>query len=625
MIKIPDPIKGFVQSNRTNTLGNIYAPGFSNIWATFNMDFFVNLGAARVSDRLKLLGKTGDSGFTNLDGTPTAILEWSGRIWFIGGSRLFRSSTASTGTAQITFAEDDNTGARTSYISSQDDLCAFNSTLVATDNSSGKIYSLNIPTSGTWTDRGVLFSSAAQLGYFKKFNRLYALDYGNNKISSVDTSWVISSTAGTYSVSFVADDGGIPQCMAMGSDRIWIGFKRGTAGATASNNSQQFCSVVEWDGISAQITKEYKIPAQGIMSIVMRQDVPVVMDTNGILREYNGTAFVEIGRLPLRLNESLITTNQPGWVYNFIHPRQGLVITKDNTILAYINALNATNYSTSLTINENLSSGIWEFDGKGSATHKQSISYMPTSSTSVTDHGQSFISEAGSFANIKISSVSTYGINSYFIGAKYYTDATTTTYGIFMDAPTSTTLSTYPEGQKYGYFVSTWGSAPSVQENWQKVWLNFKQLLNNTDKIVVKYRLTEASPTEATITWTSTTTFTTTTDLSAYWTSGTGGEVEIIRGKGGGKCAHITSIVNNSGTYTVTVDETYAGCTSGTAQARFQNWIKSGSYSSQTDESAPFPVMKSSSRIQIKVCLQFTGDNELFDVNIISQTLQPMQ
>jgi hypothetical protein len=74
-------------------------------------------------------------------------------------------------------------------------------------------------------------------------------------------------------------------------------------------------------------------------------------------------------------------------------------------------------------------------------------------------------------------------------------------------------------------------------------------------------------------TWTSTTTFTTTqADMAS---AVVGDEIEILRGAAGGLLAHITEIVNNSGTYTVTIDETFDQYITGDVSTFvFRNWTK---------------------------------------------------
>jgi hypothetical protein len=73
--------------------------------------------------------------------------------------------------------------------------------------------------------------------------------------------------------------------------------------------------------------------------------------------------------------------------------------------------------------------------------------------------------------------------------------------------------------------------------------------------------------------WTSTTTFTTT---NAEWADAVvGDEVEILQGAGAGILGHIVSVLENAGTYTVTIDETFDYFEAGDdATAVFRNWKK---------------------------------------------------
>lgn len=622
-VLIPNKDKKFLQTNRSDTLGNL--------WSTWNIDLQDNVGAIRLGHRLKLLGKTGDTNLTNLSDAPSDITMFKNSVYFIAGSRIFRSTYSGDNDGpNMTFVEDNSTGKRTDWGSLYDSLCTFNGTLCATNSIQSKLYSLNA-IDGTWTDRGVVSGSAGtRLLYFKKYDRLYVLDYANSAINSVNTSWGVSTTAGSYSITLTKnDDGGNLQCFAPASDRIWIGTRRGVSGSASDNtNPNTWCSVYDWDGLSAQVTKEYKIPAQGVMSIVMRNDIPIVMDTNGVLREFNGQGFAEIGRLPLLRGQQLLTTAQPQWTANFIHP-DGLAVTKDNTILAAINGLVLTGYvsnNASTRMNyENLPSGIWEFDGKGSASHKQSFSLMPSGSTSVSDHGQNIIDQIGSLGYIRIPTSSAYGISEFFTGASFYVDASNTKTGIFVAAPDPATTATYPEGQKYGYIVTSWLESPidmrnpAAQEMWQQIWATFKLFNDSSDKIWLKYRTSKQTPTQTDITWTSTTTFTTSTDLSGK----VGYEVEVLRGTGGGKCAHITSAPYVGGTCTVTLDEAFTGAT-GTATVRVQNWVLTDSWTNMNVDLAHLHVMKAASRIQFKLCMQFTGDDEVYQLAVVSRVQQPL-
>jgi hypothetical protein len=140
------------------------------------------------------------------------------------------------------------------------------------------------------------------------------------------------------------------------------------------------------------------------------------------------------------------------------------------------------------------------------------------------------------------------------------------------------------------------------------LWAIYKKFENATDKMIFKYRLTEEDPTYATITWATTSSFTTTTDVTDY----VGYEAEIIQGTGSGACPQIVSVTDNAGTYTVVIDNAITGVTATTAKARFQKWIKIGEVSGTIMNYKELPIMdKRSTQIQIKGVLEWTGDSEL--------------
>lgn len=607
MKKIPSTKKTFTQPNRGDTIGDF--------WSTFGIDLQENLGAILLGKRMKILTKTGDTNATNL-GIPVGFKFFNDLIYCIAGTRVFKTQNSGQ-SASTTFQEDTSTGASTSYSSDTGDLELFNGALVSTDDTN--LYSFN---GSTWTSRssGLGSTQNHQMCYFKNFDRLYVTE--NQSIESFDTSWNRATLGVPYSIDLSSNFPGFVTCLAASSDRIWIGMKRNLGGLGTVGNVVGECCVYEWDGISSTPLNEYPIPAQGIMSIVIRNTIPIVMDSNGVLREYNGTGFKEIGRLPLKNGDILQTTIASANTAQFIHPK-GMVVTKENTILALI--CNRNEYlisGSSQNIKEELPSGIWEFDTNGNASHKNPFTYMPVTSTSVTDYGQNRLKAVGSLANMKVPTSSTYGMNTIMAGANYYTDATSDTNAVFIDAPVPTNNASAPEGQKFGYFVTSFIQSSQAKENWKKAFVMFRQLLNVTDKIILKYRTTKGSPLEISITWVSGTSFTTTTDLTGMFSEGYGYEVEIVQGTGSGKCSHITSVVNNSGTYTVTLDETYTGVGTSTAKARIQNWRKAGSVSNQISEINTFVIGKNSPRIQIKVCMQFTGDDEILELIIANSPFE---
>lgn len=456
-----------------------------------------------------------------------------------------------------------------------------------------------------------------QMQYFKKFDRLYYVADGD-EIRSVGTDDVIANTGDDYNLSVGnLDENGYIYCMQASSNSIWIGLGRRTG---SSESCETYGLIYEWDGISQQVTNTYKLETGACLALTEHEGVMYAVDSEGRILKQTGYSFVEIARLPI--DRYLLRYVSPA-SYIFIH-FNGFVPTKNNTLL--LNIGNDILRSVPECF-ENLPGGIWELDlATYSLTHRSAISYKGMESSTITDYAQ-FIQRfpAAIKLNTINQSTTTYnnGRSTIVTGGAYYKDATTTGYSINIDSPTLP-LNTNYEGQKRGYFVTTWFNADEIQDKWLNLWTTYRRFLNSTDKMIFKYRLNEEDPVYATITWTSTTTFTTTTDVSAYAPTATGfngtigGEVEVIQGTGGGSCTHITSVVNNAGTYTVTIDNAVTGVT-GTAKARFQKWVKMfPEVTGQVLSYAQMKIGKANTRIQIKGVLEFTGDDEFHKFILVS-------
>lgn len=580
MIYIPSrETKQLVQSNRSKIFGNI--------WSSFNLDLKSSLGLIRVSPRLRV----NTSGVTN-QGISVAFRNYDQRIFTIAGTRIFKNTT--TNDLTTAFVEDASTGAKTDYDPNYSDMEFFNSVLCATTPT--KLVSKAEDGSGTgaWTERATLTTSTSlhKLHYFRKYDRLYFIDEFK-KIKSIDTSWSVATSGSDYAIDLTYNNG-VPYCLASDSNDIWIGTIIQN-NASIVNNFQG-ASILRWDGIDSQITAEYRIKAQGVLALC-KDDKGLMhaIDTNGSLIAFNGDGFSEIGRLPV--NKNILANATTGLYNSFIHPN-GFTYSKNGTFLVLVNNLNGDNGST---INENLPSGIWEWSSETGFVHRQSVTYNTLANSTITDYGQNRVSRVGALYEPNIYNSGSGGKPTLICGVTYYTDASSTTSGIFVDDPNDTI-------QKYGYLVTSWILSQNIKDTWNNVYSRHKSLLDSSDRIVMKYRTREESATEASITWTLTNAFTTTTDLSGM----VGYEVEVIQGTGSGKCAHITA-VTGSGTYTITLDEDFTGV-SGTAKVRVQNWTKSGVVSSQSDEFYKFTIGKTSERVQIKCCVLFTGEDELYEL-----------
>lgn len=501
----------------------------------------------------------------------------------------------------------------TNYETESSDLEVFNSRLWAT--TVNRLYS-KVSGSGTgrWTLRDSLGSGVHKLAYFKKFNRLYYIDT-ETKISSIDTSDVVANSTGDYFIDLTTSVG-VTTTIVTTSTNIWVGCLRPD---TSSTGSGTVGSILQWDGISAQITNKFDITSAGVLAMVVLDDIPYAIDTEGRILKYVGYAFQEVARLPILRTLLLNATTTSGGDGRFIH-FNGMQATKNNTILVSINNLNGNNNET---INENIASGVWELDlNTKNFTHKYSFTLKSSSSSTIADYGQNKIKQIGAIKLNPLSTTADTGRGTILAGCTYYTDATTTKSVVSIDSPVDPDTNT--EGQKRGYFITTWFNTSEVEDKFERLWDIHKRFLTSTDKIVYKYRLIEEDPIYATITWTSTTTFTTTTDVSAYAPTATGfngtqgGEVEVLQGTGSGSCTHISSIVNNAGTYTVTLDTAVTGVT-GTAKARFQKWIKlNPDVTGLVKSWEQLAIGGSNTQIQVKCCMEFTGDMEFHRMAIAS-------
>lgn len=590
-ITFPNDKKVYLQNNRTN----VYPLG--NVWSTMSIDTQDNLGALRVTPRLKL--STSSSDDADL-GCPVAFKAFDTLNWAICDTHIFHNN----GSAAGSWTDDASTGFQTNYTADESDMENFNGTLCATTTNG--LYSKAASGSGTgsWTSRDSLSGGSPHTTcYFKKFNRLYYSDL-SSKIRSIDASWVTADPGVDYAIDLSPADSDryFIAPMKASSDFVWIG----TLNLSSQGGLGKVC---QWDGQSAQLTNEFAVNnAQGILSIAIepKTDSPWVMDSNGILSAWTSTGFQELGRLPYPANVLPYNVADAD-NERFIHPN-GSYFTKNGNYRCVIN-----NRANAGNVQENIPSGVWEWTKEYGFQHVEPFTYNPAGSTTITDWGQNRISRVGAIASMNVPTNSS-ADGTTLVGATIYTDASNTKSAIFFDNSLDTI-------QKKGYVVTDWFESREVADLFARWWTSYRQRLDATDKIVWKYRTVELTPAEGTITWVNTTSFTianSSVDVSVYFNSANNiyGEVEILRGDGGALCAHITNAVLAAGTWTVTIDETATGATTNTATARFQLWTKlnpsedPGSLSTWSQYA--IDQVASAPRVQLKGCFTFTGAGEFY-------------
>jgi hypothetical protein len=353
--------------------------------------------------------------------------------------------------------------------------------------------------------------------------------------------------------------------------------------------------VAEWDGSSTTYNNIYDAHAVSALSGVDYYGSPIILNSNGQFLEFDGVRMVPMVRngqkiaLPLDNGVSLASGTDTSMTVA-VAPR-GMSVGEDRLI--YINLKQGN------TASERYSAGVWCLDPLiGRLYNKYSIGRYGDS----VDYGHQEIATPGAL----------YWINSNISERNLLAGGTINTTGTageqtgiwLLENTTSTTLSK-------GYIITQFIQAEEVQEMWDSLWLRFKKFATTGSQFIGKAKgtnslqLANKKPLQATITWTSTTTFTLTL-ASADDSLSVGDEVEILNGVNSGLLAHITEISGAHGALqTITIDET-ATTGSSTSKARFERWKKLGIINNNTKYVAPLNIGITSSFLQLKIEIRGT-------------------
>lgn len=590
-IKIPSQENPILrQSNISSILGTMVS--------SFNIDISSDLGKIKNTRALLCKDSTtssvtdfgsnqslGVGGFATLN---NAIYMISGqRVWVGGNSpsdSIILDAQASTPTVTL------QTG----------DIKNFNSKLYVSNGSN--IYS----SSGSgWSNIYTYSSTSTSLLEVHKGKLYFTFD--GYKIGNLTTADVpTTSGAGSvdlalpgFTISFLKSDG----------DYLWIGL------VNTSGGREEKTYVMRWDGSNTDVNQKYLIESRAVLAGCLVNGVPYVVDTSGRLLAFNGAFFSQVDKLPLKTGQylySIGTTHERG-----IHPNGMIYDPINGEIL--INIANTNSFSSNTPSFFSFPGGVWSYKQETGLQHKYSPSLQ-----SVANSGTTGLTEFGQFNVVLSGAITCVGLRPVERGRVLFgsvifnrtsTDYTT---GSKVVLCTDDTLNT---AQKYGYLITSEIHSPSINEIWQKITVLYKRLITSTDKIILKYRTRDDIPTQADVTWADMSILTTTTDVSAYVE---GDEVQIIQGSGSGKSFHITSISNNGGTYTINLDDSLQSAVIGlTAVAMFSKWKKLGevTYTDEQQYKTFTPQSQNiSPKIQIKVAMQFTGDDEMNSILINSES-----
>lgn len=598
-VNIPPNSKRILQDNKNQFNGNIAE--------SFNLDLNTSKGKFGVTRTKKIADVMASSSTTQL---VAGINQANGNLFYFGAEVGIDGIYEGGATAFSSTFLRDSTSA--DFSSGRSDLHINNATAYATESSS--IWYSPILSFGTWTEISspALDSSSPHL-LTSLDDKTYVtnLDYKVGYISSAN----VLTLTGDNTLDLGMSGYTITVFMA-GLSRVWIGLSSLQTGRFGTTY------VYEWDGASNLPNQRYEIDASGLICGVIKDGTPYVLDTNGRLLVYSGSTFKEVARLPYKVGELMQGFNSNQLNLRAIHPR-AITVDQDEILINVSNLIQSDDTNNMFA---DFPSGVWAYSEENGLYHKYSASYQAvddTGTTNMTDWGQMRVAQAGAiFVHDAIKNISQAGEGGMVIfSQRYFNSADTDTESADVDVTYLTAIfadDTKEDTQKWGYFITPEIHTTDIEEAWSNVYAKFKPFLDSTDKVVVKYRTEIKEKITGDISWVNTQTILTSADLS---TIEQGDEIQIIQGIGSGKSFHVQSITNNGSSYTITLDESFAGA-SGTAVAQFSNFKKAGEiqYASPMKQWKEFTINKDthSPVAQFKVCMQFTGKNELYGITINS-------
>lgn len=399
-------------------------------------------------------------------------------------------------------------------------------------------------------------------------NRLYITN--NDNVFSVSTSDVLS-TSGTATADFGLSGGYAPTMLEACGDSLFVGYLNVDDGSGI---------VFEWDG-QTENTPTTRIDIEaGIVAGKRVGNTIFSVHSDGSLRYFTGAQFKIIDRFFTKSKNTFRHKTLTSVFERFVHPN-GMVATDYGSVLILFNNV--------------LEGGTYEVD-----TPPGVYEYTPDTGLYL-KHTIGGCSRVVSVGALHYKPAIPGQNGTVLFGAKYLTNASSEEWGLFFDNSQKT-------DKTNAFFVTRKILSSNIIDRWAELYVFFKKLAQSNDKIVVKYRTEDISPIEITGTWTSTTTFTTTSNGCSV-----GDEVFIVSGTGAGMCAHITQISHSMGTYTITIDEVNT-VASGTSLLHVSPWVKiekiTPSY--ERDGVVKLTPGVSSPWIQFKLCISFDGQGEIY-------------
>ena len=344
---------------------------FGSIYRSFNLDLSNEQGKLKISPRLVL--NTGEADDAKLLIPFAFVFNPILNVWhagcgadmFVGGNLPSEAFTEDTATTPPSFT---TTGSP--------DLAYFND---FTYGMSAELYKLS--SDGTsWSkitnltgslNGNPLISFAGRLYYKINKDKIGSIDVNDNDVKPSSpniTQYTLDLNDITHAIN----------CGEASGSFIWLG--------TVAPEGQK-ARVHKWNGSSTSVTSTYKIDARGVLAIVIVNDTPWLLDSNGVLRMLNGGAFIEVARLPYKTGQILRSVSS-GTPTEYLCHYNGMTVDGDR-ILMNINSTLADG-----TTYENVPSGIWEYNPTNKLFHHLSPG-TTKSGGSIVDYGGQKVNAVG--------------------------------------------------------------------------------------------------------------------------------------------------------------------------------------------------------------------------------------
>ena len=493
MATFPNEQRQYVQENRGQFSGNTFA--------TYGIDLTTEKGLARVSEpSLQAITSDDDSSYNRYAG---AIFEYDGS-YIAMSDKAFSSNTATGNWNQMTIVGDEPD--TSDFVV---DGVVFNGLALISDTTGVKSFDGTSWDNWWGTELGETALTTGRhlmevgpdrnLYIVETVNKLYKVDIDDNVTKTGQGTLDYSATEYEFS------------CLESNSTRMWIGTEN-TEGGEAI--------IIEWDlsATSTTANREHRMGAKKVVCIAIWNDTPIAVLSNGKIKYFNGSSFVDYPRAQFPSSVSDVTLRD-----DYIHPNGWAII--DN--LPHFLIKGSQHIADASTVFENsaalwnMPSGVWCLDPEIGIYCRYALG---EGADTQNDFGQPSIRNVGALYAVQE------GDTKFLAGYELNTGVGSASLGILGYHDPSRTHTR--QALLATSFVSDFTAA------WQQIELFFKQLTSG-EKLRSYYRTDNSPAVTCEGLWDGTDQLNTTTDVSAF----TQGNLALIKtGSGAGEILEIEKV-----------------------------------------------------------------------------------